>query len=235
LARLLPLVERVDVYLLGTGLPSFWIAQMGEMRLTLGLSGWTTNDWTRNAALDTVRPPAKLSEGLISGVAQVARTQRSCRLTDAALKSVAGEAECAAALNRLAHSGQVIYDLDGGVYRWRQIMPRALGEAEIGPENPELVASRGLIGRVKIESREVAPRGGLVVTGRLENKPIELLIDADGLIKRGKCNCSHHFKNGLRMGPCRHLLALRVTVLGGSQQSDDLQSWYNRWQAWSGH
>ena len=41
LTRLLPLAERFDVYLLGTGLPSFWVAKMGNMRLTLGLSGWT--------------------------------------------------------------------------------------------------------------------------------------------------------------------------------------------------
>src|SRR5262249_13958409 len=39
LARLLPLAERVDVYLLGTGLPSFWVVRMGALRFTLGLSG----------------------------------------------------------------------------------------------------------------------------------------------------------------------------------------------------
>ena len=50
LARLLPLASEIDVYLLGNGLPSFWVVQMGNMRLTLGLSGWTTNDWTRAAA-----------------------------------------------------------------------------------------------------------------------------------------------------------------------------------------
>ena len=33
-------------------LPSFWVADMGDMKLTLGLSGWTTNDWTRGSALD---------------------------------------------------------------------------------------------------------------------------------------------------------------------------------------
>ncbi len=64
LARLLPLAERFDVYLLGTGLPSFWVAQMGEMRLTLGLSGWTTNDWTRGSALDLLAPPATPRTGL---------------------------------------------------------------------------------------------------------------------------------------------------------------------------
>ena len=49
LARLLPLVEDFEVWLTGTGLPSFWVARMGEMKLTLGLSGWTANDWTRGS------------------------------------------------------------------------------------------------------------------------------------------------------------------------------------------
>ncbi|MDA7980825.1 MAG: metal-binding protein, partial [Pirellulales bacterium] len=40
LARLLPLMTSVDVYLLGTGLPSVWVVRLGEMRFTLGLSGW---------------------------------------------------------------------------------------------------------------------------------------------------------------------------------------------------
>jgi len=44
LARTLPLVSGFTVHLLGTGLPSFWLAHFGEMTLTLGLSGWTTND-----------------------------------------------------------------------------------------------------------------------------------------------------------------------------------------------
>src|SRR5690606_6478113 len=40
LARALPLAESIDVHLLGTGLPSFWVVNMGPMKLTLGLSGW---------------------------------------------------------------------------------------------------------------------------------------------------------------------------------------------------
>jgi hypothetical protein len=41
-------------------------------------------------------------------------------------------------LRELANAGQVIYDLQDRVYRWRQIMPKAIGQAEIGPEHPEL-------------------------------------------------------------------------------------------------
>src|SRR5262249_50279179 len=62
LAGLLPIMDGADVYLLGTGLPSFWVARMGEMRLTLGLSGWTANDWTGASALDQLTPPAEPSQ-----------------------------------------------------------------------------------------------------------------------------------------------------------------------------
>ena len=80
LARLLPLVDRFDVYLLGTGLPSFWVAHMGNMRLTLGLSGWTTNDWTRGSALDLLAPPVKISQESIARVDGCLRERRAATL-----------------------------------------------------------------------------------------------------------------------------------------------------------
>ncbi|MHC5543897.1 hypothetical protein ACYOEI_37190, partial [Singulisphaera rosea] len=57
LARLLPLLDEAEVYLLGSGLPSFWSIRMGEMRLLLGLSGCTANDWSGGSALDQIAPP----------------------------------------------------------------------------------------------------------------------------------------------------------------------------------
>ena len=243
LARLLPLVERVDLYLLGTGLPSFWVAQLGDMRLTLGLSGWTTNDWTRGSALEALAPPVTLSAGLVGGVAHALQQSRSLKLGDPALRAVAGEAECAAALNRLAHSGQAIYDLDAGVYRWRQIMPQAVGESQIGPENPEIVAGRDLAarGRARVLSQAEAPAGGKVITGECDQKPVEMLLDADGRIKRAKCTCSHFYRGGLRMGPCRHLLALREVLLRpqttpqAPAPASDLKRWYEQWNKWKGN
>ncbi len=138
--------------------------------------------------------------------------------------------------NHLAHAGQVIYDLAAGVYRWRQVMPMAVGEAEIGPENAELVASRAIVLRrsVSIESQQEAPRGGKIYVGQAEGKPIELLVDADGMIRKGKCLCGHHQKAGIRMGPCRHLLALRQVALQGDGGSDpSTEQWYNRLRRWA--
>jgi len=236
LARALPLIERVDVYLLGTGLPSFWVAHMGEMRLTLGLSGWTANDWTGGSALDLLAPPGEPSAGDITAAANFLQAARSApfQRIDAALGRT--PAVTAQALNHLAHAGQVIYDLADGKYRWRQVLPQALGEAEIGPGSAELVASREIIsqGRVAIDSRQEAPGGGSLIVGKAENKPLELLLDADGRIRRGKCVCGHHFKFGLRAGPCRHLLALRwLAQRGPDSGHDSPAAWFDRLRRWA--
>ncbi len=232
LARLLPLVESVDVHLLGTGFPSFWVVNMGEMRLTLGLSGWTTNDWTRGSALDLLAPPVTVTADQIARVGRFLQQERAATFPEIVARSGVAAEQSAAALNHLAQSGQMIADLPYGVYRWRQIMAQALGEAEIGPENPESVASREILARKRavIESRTAAPNGGTVFTGTAANTPVELLLDAEGRIKRGKCLCGHFQKGGLRMGPCRHLLSLRMLAVQGSAGKD----WFERWSFRSG-
>ena len=236
LARLLPLAERFDVYLLGTGLPSFWVAHMGEMRLTLGLSGWTVNDWTRSAALDLLAPPAAPAPDTVDNVAAVVREQG--RVEQPAIEQRLGIAPpvAAAALRQLANAGQVIYDLVDGVYRWRQIMPKAVGQAEIGPEHPELAGARVLMerNRAELTSRQDAPdvsgagAGGYVLGGNVESKPVEILVDADGRIRRGKCLCGYFRQYALKNGPCRHMLALRWRASAGALEAYRASSWYNR-------
>ena len=237
LARLLPLVDRVDVYLLGTGLPTFWVARMGEMRLTLGLSGWTTNDWTRGSALDTLAPPGEISRHDIDSASTVLRTLRSASFADVVAQLGNDPAATAAAMNHLAHAGQVICDLDAGRYRWRQVLPIALGEAEMGPPNPELVASRDVARRAVIESQQTTASGLTVIVGKGKGAggawQAELLMDGDGRIRRGKCGCSHHRRAGIRRGPCRHLLALRqVALKGQADQAETADRWYQRLRGW---
>jgi hypothetical protein len=221
LARTLPLVERFTVHLLGTGLPSFWLAHMGEMTLTLGLSGWTTNDWTRGSALDLLLPPVKPAADAITITAGLLKQRRSMSAQDLLATTRLPQPELAATLNHLAHSGQMICDLAANVYRWRQIMPQALGEAEMGPENAELAASRTLLerSRVTLEKREVLPTGAKFFSGKAESTPVEILLDGEDRIKRGKCLCGHFKTFGLRNGPCRHMLALRTFVSGGGNVS----------------
>jgi hypothetical protein len=229
LSRLLPLVERVDVYLLGTGLPSFWVARMGEMRLTLGLSGWTANDWTKGSALDLIAPPAAPSPDLITNVQATVREMKSATLADVQSRLAIDAATALAALRHLAHAGQVIHDLVPGVYRWRQVMPRALGEAEIGPEHPELAGARQIMGRgaAKLTGRNDAPGGGYVLKGDVGGVEVEMLVDPDQRIKRGKCVCSYFRRYAMKNGPCRHMLALRWRAYASAYAAYTQSNWYN--------
>jgi hypothetical protein len=229
LARLLPLLEGADVYLLGTGLPSFWVARMGEMRLVLGLSGWTANDWTGSTALDQLAPPAEPSDALLGDIGSAFKERPGLTFDQVRQRTGAAAPFVAAGLNRLAQLGQVIHDLPAGLYRWRQVMPVAVSLEQAGPESPETVAGRHLVAqrKVRLERDDRLESGLRLLAGKVPDRPVELLLDSDGRMVRGKCTCSHHFKGGLRLGPCRHLQALRAVALGTAPKPT-LEKWYER-------
>jgi hypothetical protein len=120
------------------------------------------------------------------------------------------------ALFKLAQQGQVVYDVGAERYRWRQVMPVALSEAVLGPESPELSNGRRIHaqGKVALQRQEELAGGRRLVVGEAEKMACEAILDADGAFTKAKCGCSHHRSYGLRAGPCRHLLALHLTVRG---------------------
>jgi hypothetical protein len=230
LGRLLPLLDRADVYLLGTGLPAFWVCRMGEMQLTLGLSGWTANDWTSGgSAIDQLAPPVEPSADVMRGIAEAFRTNPTWTLAALAERTHAAVPVVSAGLNKLALLGQVIHDLPHGVYRWRQVMPVTLSAEVIGPENEETVAAREITGwKVRVTADGSDAKGRhvrAIVDGRSE---VELTLDPDDRIVAGKCGCSYFYTGGLRKGPCRHLQAVRNKLLGVGQESGGLDAWYKR-------
>jgi hypothetical protein len=229
LSRLLPLLDGADVYLLGTGLPSFWVARMGEMRLVLGLSGWTANDWTGATALDQIAPPAVVKDHVLADITSAFKGNPGPTFEQLRRSTALDAPTLAAGLNRLALLGQVIHDLPAGLYRWRQVMPVQVSVNQTGSESPETEAARGLLAgrQVQLLRDEQTPTGLRLLAGKVENRPAELLLDGDGRMVRGQCTCSHHYKGGLRRGPCRHLQALRNFVLGGDRPST-LERWFER-------
>ena len=233
LARLLPLTDGVDVFLLGTGLPSFWSVRMGEMRLLLGLSGWTANDWTSGGgALADLAPPVEPSEDLLGDIAAAFRD--APRLTFAQVQQRTGAAApfVAAGLNRFALLGQLIHDLGAGVYRWRQILPVELSLKQVKLDSPEAEAARSLVaqGRVVV-ARDETVSGVRALAGKVENRDVEVVINADGKVTRGQCNCSHYFRFKLRAGPCRHMQALRRSA-SGEKSASTLEQWYKALTGW---
>ena len=231
LGRLLPLADSIEVHLLATGLPSFWLVQMGDMTFTLGLSGWTSNDWSRGSALDLLQPPRSPSLELIARTAAAVKSQRAATLAE--IQIAVGETDeflVAGALRQLAQTGQLIYDIAHGKFRYRQIMSQPLGESQLGPEDPELAGARALISQNKIQliDRQDGPNLSRVIIGNVESTPVEILVDPEDRIKRGKCLCGHFKQFGLRNGPCRHMIALRWSASALGLKAYEESGFFNR-------
>ena len=71
-----------------------------------------------------------------AGLAGCCREQRALSLAQLTIATQTAAPAVTAALRRLAFAGQVIHDLPHGVYRFRQVMPMALGEAQLGRKTP---------------------------------------------------------------------------------------------------
>lgn len=222
-ARLLPLIESLELYLLGSGLPSVWVARLGEMSFTLALSGWTNNDFTSGANLELL---AGQLESVAEVEASVARELREARLMNLSQLSQRVGAHVprhllTSALCQLALRGQAIYDHAHRVYRFREVLPEAIA-VDLARINPELDAARRALreGKVVLERSESIGESRLLLAGTVGDAHCEALVDGDGIFKKGQCNCSFFFKNRLRRGPCRHLLALKLKAspptLGGN-------------------
>ena len=58
LRRLLPFIDGVDVHLMGSGLPTFWVFRAGDITLTLALTGFTAANWSQALSFDLLLPDA---------------------------------------------------------------------------------------------------------------------------------------------------------------------------------
>jgi len=119
------------------------------------------------------------------------------------------------ALHVLAKRGQVVYDFVTERYRFRPILPFELNEQTLGPESPEVVQGLRLAGEVTFEREEPLERGKRLYAVKVQNTHCEAVVDADGQLSRARCSCSFFYKTRMRAGPCRHLLALKLSVQGG--------------------
>ena len=220
LRRILPFVDKVEVHLLGSGLPSFYVLRAGPVRLTLGLSGFTAANWAQAVAFDLLLP--RLADKAVHAtLAQVldhlgGRWQATADELAKALKKPAQDVLHALQLG--CQHGQLMYDLAARVYRLRPLLagPIDLGRLEFRNLREriahDLIAAKAV--KVATESRVYGV--GLELTGevkvaaeRRDYRP-KLTVDDEGRVSGAECTCSFFRKHKLKEGPCAHLIALRV-------------------------
>lgn len=216
LERLLPVARRFTVHLLGSGMPSFYVADLGDLSFTLGLSGWTANDWSTAGNFDLMAPRTQVDEFTRRRVFDALK--ETWRETPEALAARLGldRATVLGALGAYTQAGRAIWDLNKGVYRARELSREPLPMEKLRFSNErEEKATRFLEARaVTVEARPSSVDGSLELRGSVKEgskvlRPA-LRLDGDQRMVFGECTCNFFQQNKLFKGPCEHLLALRL-------------------------
>ncbi len=216
LERLIPVAQRFTVHLLGTGMPSFYVADLGDMSFTLGLSGWTANDWASAANFDLLAPRADVDDATKQRVFEALGT--SLYETPDALSVRLGldRGTVLGALGAYTQAGRAMFDLNKRVYRHRELSREPLPVDALRFTSPREENATLLLARraVTVSEQTVDSAGNTTLLGTVTDGDrrfdVTLTTDGDERILRAACTCNWYQQNKLFRGPCEHILALRL-------------------------
>jgi hypothetical protein len=196
---------------MGSGLPSFYIADLGDMSFTLGLSGWTNNDWSGAANFDLLAPRDEVDFIIKNRVFEGLKTEwfNSSDLLASNLKLESSEVS--SSLTAYTQAGSVIYDLNKKVYRVRELSKNPIDLKALRFSSPQETLANRLVEEKKVQTQYEIIGETLRLKGSCKTKEgfyntiVEL--DKDNKIFNANCQCDFYESNKLKKGPCEHILA----------------------------
>lgn len=216
LERLIPVARTFTVVLLGSGMPSFWLADLGALSFTLGMSGWTANDWSSHANFDLLAPRTEVDDVTAQRVFDALQRHQVATPATLATELALEHGLVVSALQLFIQAGRVIFDLHTRVYRLRELSADPLPMDTLRFSSPQEAAATALIAQGQVRDVELQDLGavgttisGTVLGGR---KPwmTSVTVNPDGRVIGAECTCDHYVRNKLHKGPCEHILALRL-------------------------
>lgn len=230
LEKVIPLAKSFKVRLLGFGMPQFIIADMGTMKMTVGFTSWSSNDWVKGTAFNIMG--GFIGEGNYNKVYNLLKEKRALSIDEicSELKEDS-KSECKAGIGMLLKKGEGYYDPINDKVRFRRLMSKELPKEMYETTDVELKVQEHLDGGLDDFRVSVNEEGEYVFTHSMntpnpkkgnwsyyrttdfdrefDKTKTELSIDEDGSITNVKCDCKT-FKKGARniSEPCDHILAL---------------------------
>lgn len=223
--RLLSKAERIDLFLAGFGLPSFYVFDMGNVLFTLGLSGWTDNDWTGETRFDLLTKRLQVTADQLLTVYESLRSKRHATVDELSQATNLTAEHVRSSVSCLCQAGRAMVDLGGETIRHRDLflLPFTKQEAVAAARktleeqsSPAAKAAREICerGMARFTSRRATPTG-YKLTGSVrgsDGKRVRPLLEVDqqGQIVTASCTCKQYAQQQLTKGPCEHILALRL-------------------------
>src|SRR5690606_18431737 len=116
LERMIPVTQQIRVVLPVSGLPSFYIADLCDLNVPLGLSGWTVNDWSRLGNFDLLAPRAEVDSMTMQKVYSGLRSEWVDDADTLARRLHLDKSVVLGSLSAFTQAGRVIYDINQNKY-----------------------------------------------------------------------------------------------------------------------
>lgn len=228
--KIIPLAKSFTVRLLGFGMPQFITADLGTMKMTIGFSAWSSNDWVKGTAFNILG--GFIGEGNYNKVYELMKEKRYLSL-DSIYDNLKGDSKITnkAGLGMLLKRGEGYFDLINNTVRFRRLcnepIPKELYEttemefkvqehmregldnfsASLGDSDEFIFNHSFKMPNPKYKHWKF--RGSQDYNREHDLTETQLIIDEDGQISKVKCKC-RDFNKGPRniSAPCAHILAL---------------------------
>jgi len=214
LTKLLTLTDSVTLRLLDSGMPSFWSMRIGGITLTIGLSGWSSQDWASHARFSAFVPRQESDLTDLHQAKYLLQSSYSLDVSTLATSLNLRPAQARSLLQRLCRQGVAMFDPDSAQYLARALFP----DGQLAPEpkaDAEETQGLALAARATfseynddLTASERTVSALIALDG--DSKNVVIRFDLDGRATFGQCSCNFFRYNKLKKGPCRHMIALVV-------------------------
>jgi hypothetical protein len=228
--KVLPLAKSFKIRLLGFGMPQFIIADLGGMKMTIGFTSWSSNDWVKGTAFNILG--GFIGDGNYDKVYKLMKEKR-CLPLDKIYENIKEDSNAVnkAGVGMLLKRGEGYFDAINDTVRFRRLLsteiPKELYETtqmeykvqEHMKESMDNFSVRGSNNNEfnfkqsfkmpNSKYKNWSFRGTDEYNRKHDLTETELTIDEDGQISKVKCKCKE-FNKGPRniSAPCAHILAL---------------------------
>lgn len=223
LQRLTPFVDRVEVCLIDSGMPGFWIFHCGPVTVTLGMTGYVASNWSQTVHLDVMLPSAEnadVESARWEKVAPHLKEAKLATLDELITATGTSREEVFSGLQWGCRHGEAIYDLATRQFRYRKLLFEAMDTEALlfrGPADRkahDILEGRGasleITGESEVPGRGVEYTAQIAVEADQREYETKFLLTDDGRVYRASCTCAQFRQHQLKEGPCPHLLALRI-------------------------
>lgn len=228
--KIIPLADSFKIRLLGFGMPQFIVADMGSMKMTIGFTSWSSNDWVKGTAFNIMG--GFIGEGNYNKVYELLKKKRALSM-DEIFNELKEDSKsvCTAGIGMLLKKGEGYYDPINDKVRFRRLISEPLPEEVYKTTETELNVQKHINGGMDKFTVSVNDQGEYVFRHSMKTPnpkkgkwkyyrtpdfdreydytDTEMRIDEDGTITYVKCDCKEFKKGAGNISePCEHILAL---------------------------